>query len=549
MDIPQLPYAATFPAALRHAAGAFAERDCIVTHDARLNYAQAERRSRDIAKDLLASGAGKGTRVGLLLPNSVEWVLAWMAVSRIGAVLVPLSTTYKPAELLTALRHADIDTLIVPDRLFGQDYAAFLEAAFPTLKQDRQGASLRARAGVLMLPEAPYLRKIRMCGAHQAAWSLPIHLGAEDHRGNAPVDDALLQAIEAQVTPADTLVIIYSSGTTGTPKGVVHTHGSAVRHGYQLGKVMGVDVGWRTYCGSPFFWVSGIGAVLSIALHRGSAVITLPKHDDEQALQLMEREGTTHMIMWGTVRQKLDHYVETTGRNTANIPAFAARRAGRIDFGVPPGHMSLGMSETWGMHTRPSLAMLAPVAPSMRGSFGIPFPCVEHRIVDPATQANAAPGAEGELWIRGYSLMAGYHKLERHQAFDDDGWFHTGDRAFFREGCLFYTGRYTEIIKSAGANVAPPEVEAVLMSAPGVGLAVVVGLADVERGEVVAAALLPKPGMAIDLGALRRMVAETLSSFKQPRKYLVLRDNEFPYLASGKPDKHTLRGWLKERGN
>jgi acyl-CoA synthetase (AMP-forming)/AMP-acid ligase II len=538
MQIPQLPYEPTFPSVLHHAAQAFAERDFIVTADARMTYADVERRSRPIAKALLAAGAGKGSRIGLAMQNGMEWVLAWAAVSRIGAVFVPLSTTYKPAELLTTARHADLDTLIVPARLFGRDCPAFLEDAFPSLAGQR--------ADRLLLEEAPYLRSIRVAGSCRAAWATPIDLSGT--LVDSAVSDALLAAVEAQVTPADPVVTVYSSGTTGTPKGVVHTHGSMLRHGYQLGQFMGVGADWRTYCGSPFFWVSGLGAVLSIALHRGSAVITLPRHDDETALKLMEREGATHMIMWGTVRQKLDHYVESSGRDISNIPAFVARRAGRIDFGVPPGHGSLGMTETWGMHSGPSVDMLQPLPPSMRGSFGIPFPCIEHRVVDPASGREVQPGEEGELWIRGYSLMHGYYKREDHETFDDEHWLRTGDRVLFRDGCLFYTGRYSEIIKSAGANVSPPEVEAVLMAAPDVGLAVVVGLADAERGEIVAAALLPRPGMDIDLAAVRARVDANLSSFKQPRRYLVLSDTEFPYLATGKPDKRALAAWLRERG-
>jgi acyl-CoA synthetase (AMP-forming)/AMP-acid ligase II len=301
--------------------------------------------------------------------------------------------------------------------------------------------------------------------------------------------------------------------------------------------------------GAPFFWVFGIGMMLGACLHKGAALLTIGKHDHDKALALMENERATHIGLWPTTRQKLDHHVAVTGHDVSRIPAYAAAKAGRIDFGTPPGHNSLGMTETCGPHCGPPLEEFGKAVPaSLAGSFGKPFAGIEYKVVDVETGKPVAPGEEGKLCVRSYSLMQGLYKLERHETFDEDGWLHTGDRVLLREGYLFFTGRHSEMIKTSGANVAPGEVEAALWAAPGVGFAIVIGLPDAERGEIVGAVLVPRPAMTLELAAIKAKVESLLSGYKQPRRYLLLGVDELPYLASGKPDKRKLKEWLIERG-
>src|SRR5262249_49702401 len=148
--------------------------------------------------------------------------------------------------------------------------------------------------------------------------------------------------------------------------------------------------------------------------------------------------------------------------------------------------------ETSGPHTAARRQDNATDLPEhVRGSFGPPVPGMHHKIVDPETGHELAEGVEGEICVRGASLMDGLYKKERSQAFDEDGWYHTGDRGFLRDGFLFFTGRLTEMIKTSGANVAPREVEIALEGMPGVQAAFVVGLPDEERGELVACVVCP----------------------------------------------------------
>jgi acyl-CoA synthetase (AMP-forming)/AMP-acid ligase II len=168
-------------------------------------------------------------------------------------------------------------------------------------------------------------------------------------------------------------------------------------------------------------------------------------------------------------------------------------------------------------------------------------PYVEHRVADPETNATLPEGEIGELCIRGYSVMNGLYKKERYETFDDDGWYHTGDKGYLRDGYLYYLGRLSEMIKTSGSNVAPREVEVLLETFPEVGLAVVLGLPDPDRGEVVGAVLIPAPGMVLDADDVLERLGKEVSSFKVPTKVLVLADEELPSLASGKPDKVNLR--------
>jgi acyl-CoA synthetase (AMP-forming)/AMP-acid ligase II len=177
-----------------------------------------------------------------------------------------------------------------------------------------------------------------------------------------------------------------------------------------------------------------------------------------------------------------------------------------------------------------------------RGSFGRPVPGFEARVVDPETGAECATGVVGELWLRGPFLMEGYYGRERHETFTPDGWYRTGD-LFHRDadGYCYFTGRLGDMIKTAGANVSPREVEAAIAEVTGL-VAHVVGVDDLERGQVVAAAVrVPAGGAVPDAGDLRTALRTRLSAYKVPRRFLFLADDEVPMLSSGKLDARALQ--------
>jgi acyl-CoA synthetase (AMP-forming)/AMP-acid ligase II len=196
------------------------------------------------------------------------------------------------------------------------------------------------------------------------------------------------------------------------------------------------------------------------------------------------------------------------------------------------------MSETCGPHTvaRPS-DNAKDLPEHLQGSFGPPMFGMEHKIVDPETGHELAEGVEGEICVRGDCLMEGLYKKERRATFDDDGWYHSGDTGYFRDGFLFFTGRRTEMIKTGGANVAPREVELVVESLPGVKAAFVVGIPDASRGQVVGCLVCPDVDCEIDPASITAQLSEQLSSYKIPRRILVVPYDDAPWLATGKISK------------
>jgi acyl-CoA synthetase (AMP-forming)/AMP-acid ligase II len=548
MPLPDLDYEPTIPAVVRRAATTFGNNDFIVMPDRRMSYAHAELASRRVGKQLLAAGVGKGTRIGFMFPYGTDWVVAWLAIARIGAIGMPFSTSYKPAELRKALRFGDVDTLLVASTMFGEDQLAYVEEAVPGLAE--------AGPEPLRIPELPFLRHVRVSGPSDRLWAkaLPLDFrlgaaGSAEPGSLGPgsegedISDEFFEAVEAEVTPSDLMMTIFTSGTTSEPKGVVHTHGNFLRHGANLARFAGLTSESRRLCAMPFFWIGGVGLSLNVALSVGSAILCVEKFEPDAVLDLMEADGATELAVWPQLGQRMQRYILETGRDVSKIPAFAPPPT--TDYGLR--HNSLGMTETMGPHSAAGSEAERVLPEGMRGSFGLLVPSVEHRIADPETNATLDEGEVGEVCIRGYSLMNGLYKWERHETFDDDGWYHTGDKGLIRDGYLYFQGRLSEMIKTSGSNVAPREVELLLESFPEVGLAVVVGLPDADRGEVVAAALVPAAGVSIDPIETLRRAGDELSNYKVPRRVLVLDEREMPYLANGKPDRLTVRNLLADR--
>ena len=209
--------------------------------------------------------------------------------------------------------------------------------------------------------------------------------------------------------------------------------------------------------------------------------------------------------------------------------------------GVPQFHNSLGMTETGGPHTTCPPSERGRVLPAeLQGAFGRPLPYVQHRVIDPDTGAVLGEGEHGELLVRGYNLMAGIYKRERHEVFDDDGWYHTNDGGEFRDGYFMFTGRLGEMIKTSGANVSPREVEVALEALPGVALAQVVGIADEQRGELVAAVLVPQAGEALDPDGIVATLREQIATYKIPKRIAVVGPDAIPWLPTAKVDRREL---------
>ena len=535
-------YSPSLPVFLRHLAERFGDKELIVLGERRLGYAQAERASARLARGLLAAGVGKGTRVGLLQPNGPDWVLGWLAAARIGALVVPINTFYQARELGWVLRHADVDTLLTRARFLKHDYLERLEACAPELRaQTREPLRLRS---------LPYLRSVRVWGGCDRPWA------SDGPEGLAALADAtpeigedLLRAVEACVTPADAMILIYSSGSTADPKGAVHGHGAVIRHACNVNQFRDLRAEDRIYTPMPFFWVGGFTFGLVSAMHCGATMICEEAFEPGRTLELIERERATVVAGW-------PHYAKAL----AEHPSFPERdlsciRTGNLYEVLPPERRprdpelrsnSLGMTETCGPHTIDRMDTDLPE--KLRGSFGRSAPGLEHKIADPETGETLGPGAFGEICVRGYSLMQGLYKVEREDAFDRDGYYHTGDGGHFdAEGHLFFKARLGDVIKTGGANVAPREVEVLLLALPAVKEAYVVGVPHPDRGQTVEAAVVLQAGRSADANALRARLKDQLAAYKVPRHVFFYESRDLPYTTSGKIDKRRLAHLLAAR--
>ncbi|HMK63824.1 MAG TPA: class I adenylate-forming enzyme family protein [Acidimicrobiales bacterium] len=526
MNSPSVPFSPTMGNLLRHAEQRFAAGDYVVTQDKRLTFESAEVQSRRLAKRLLKAGVGKGTRIGVLFPQGPDFVTALLAITRVGGVAVLLSTFLRPPELARAVRHADLDTLIAPRSLLGQDLYEQFEITWPELR-NTQGRTL-------YLTEAPYLRRIWLVSGADRPWATATpELDSLADEGD--VSDAIFEQIEAEVRPSDLMVMIHTSGATADPKAVVHTHGAQIRHAWSLAQLYGFTEDVRTFTTMPFFWVGGLTVCLLSHLHVGAAVLTVERMDPPAMLELIERERATRIVGW-TLLDRITADPVLADRDLSWLVELDASGSA-----PDPGlrHNSLGMSETGGPHTAAAAAEKDVDLPErLRGSFGPPVPGVQHKVVDPENPSVALPeGVEGDLLVRGYSLMDGLYKKERSETFDEDGWYRTGDKGFFRDSYLFFTGRSTEMIKTGGANVAPREVELVLESLPGVQAAFVVGLPDAKRGQLVGCLVCPEPNTEIVPTELTEQLRTLLSTYKIPRVVKVVPYEEAPWLPSGKISK------------
>jgi acyl-CoA synthetase (AMP-forming)/AMP-acid ligase II len=500
----------------------------LVTDNERLTFGEADTASLELADALLASGVGKGTRVGILFPNCAQWLICWLAAARIGALTVPLSTFAPGVELARLIRHTDVQVLLMGRTIAERDLVERITDAVP---------GLNGGDPAIAEPTVPYLRRVHVWPGCERPWASPWPSRAESAT-------PLACSAEEEVRPADDLVVVTTSGTTALPKSVVHTHGSLVRHAYILAHHRGVNPTDRIYSPMPFFWVGGLTMVVLQALSTGAAIIAQDVFEPGSTLALLERERATFISCWAQASQAMADHPDFAKRDLSSV------RGGTMLQALPPDRRPseagltpnlLGMTETGGPHTMVEVPD-TPLPPELRGSFGIPLPgVVQHRIVDTASGSEALAGQEGEIQVRGQIVMNGIYKQERHEVFGPDGWYPTGDRGWFDEGGhLHFTGRASTLIKTAGSNVSPAEVESVLDSMPEVLHSFVVALPHPVRGQVVGAVVVPSNGARLSVESVVAHARRNLSTFKVPTVVRLITEDDVPMLPTGKIDRHGL---------
>ncbi|WP_460358827.1 class I adenylate-forming enzyme family protein [Mycobacterium sp. ZZG] len=499
------------------------DKPLLICDRTRLSHGQAVERSAVLARKLVALGVGKGTHVGLLYPNGADFVVAMLAATRIGAVAVPFSTFGTVPEMHRQLVHSDVSVLLAARSFRSRDYVQTLT--------DAVGAPLTT--GSVFTATAPVLRHVLFDTEDDVA-----------HAGS--IDEASLRALEDDVEGCDPMAIIYTSGSTSDPKGVVHTHAALLAHQRSLNEIRGLTADDRLFCNSPFFWIGGFAFGLLAVLVAGATLICSNATDAADTLDLLESEKPTltNGFVAGIAhlpRHPSFAHRDLSSMRRGNLYPIMAVDARPADPELR--HNMLGMTEAG------SVVLLSgdesDQPESRRGSFGFLAPGFEARIVDPDTRADVEVNALGILLLRGPFLMQGYWGRAREDCFDGDGWFDTGDLVRRdSDGVYYFVGRAGAMIKTAGANVAPAEVEkAITAVIPDPDAAVhVVVLPDVERGQLVAAVIATGSGAPVDLPSLQRALRPELSAYKIPLRVIAVRHAEIPTLSSGKADLAALRG-------
>ena len=535
-------YVPTADRFVRYVAGRWGNRDLVLLGERRLSYQDLETESGHLARALLASGVTRGSRVGLLAPNGPEWVVAWLAAARIGALVVLLNTFHKARELGWALAHCQAEVLLTVDRYLNHDYRARLEQAVPGLDEQRHEAvacdSHRSLRAVWMWSET---------GA-TPSWAGP--MDALLARSSEVSGERFLKAADG-VEPQDPMVVIYTSGSTSEPKGVVHSHATVIVHPFNLLQFRDLAASDVLYTPMPLFWVGGLSYTLVSVMHAGAAVLFDERFEPGATLELIERRRATHVVGWPHTAKALVEHPTFAERDLSSIRggSFDELLPASLRVGDPRRRAtSLGMTESLGPHSIEPLSLELPEG--KEGSFGRSVPGIEHRIVDPGTGVELPAGETGEIWVRGYSLMLGLLGRDPAEVFEPGGWYRTGDSGHLdADGHLYFEGRMGTVIKAAGANVAPREVELAIEQQPGVMHAFVVGVPAADgRGEAVAAAVVARPDADVSPEELRARLRTEMASYKVPRHVAVFADQQdLPWLESGKIDLQALRRLLAAR--
>ena len=508
-------------------------KPALIFADQPLSFAELAADARRVAAALAALGVSKGTRVGILMPNRPDFLRCAFGAWRLGAIVVPLNTLWRGAELTYALAHADVGVLFMVSRFLRNDYLALLLDRCPEL--GRHAPPLRSDV-------LPCLRHVICQGDDvppgAVAWEDFLATGEPS---STPWSVASLDA----VAPTDDAAIFFTSGSTAAPKGVVHTHASILRAADNVADRLGLNAEDRTYGYLPLFFNGGMVGVTLATLSAGGTVLLQEVFDAEETLRLLERHHCTTLFAWPHQVEALIRH-PTFDRTTLHIrkgPGANTAWAAQL---FQSDHQAVG---TWGM------SETGPMASSSRwddalaqraSAHGRPMPGLEMRIVDPDTNRPLPPDTEGELVVRGTSLMRGYYKRDPRDCFDAEGFFHTGDCARIdADGWLHFVGRIKEVIKTAGVNVAAAEIEAALLQHPGVRMAHVVPVPHPTRGENVGAFVVPQ-GSGCSAADLQAHCREALASYKVPRHFFFVDEKELPTLGSGKVDRQALRARAAE---
>jgi len=516
------PASRTLPDLLDELAARQPDQELVVGESGleRLSYAETRARARRLARGLRRLGVRRGDMVALLMNNRPEWIVIDFAVTMLGATLVPISTWSRPRELEYVLNHCAAATLLTIPRFGGQDYLA----------------TLAEGAGRL-----PHLRRVVVAGGEPGGGL--ITLEALDELGR-DVSDAEIDAAQRAVAPEDVAYILYTSGTTSTPKGVQLCHGGLVENSWNIGERQRLTPADRIWMGISLFWSFGCANGMPAVMTHGGTIVLQEHLEPGAALALIERERCT--VYYGTpnIALALTEHPDRPRRDLSSLRTGAAIGSPAamqmvMDLGAREICNVYGLTECYG---NCAVTDARDPAEVRRTTSGLPLPGMEIRVVDRDSRRPLPAGEVGEILVRGLLTPGYYRDPEKNAAaFDADGFLLTGDLGLVGDdGRVRFRGRIKEMVKTGGINVAPLEVEEVLLGHPGVEQAYVVGLPDPRKEEILVAVVVARPGHAVEPDALRARCKDALAAYKVPHEIHVMKREDLPLTGTGKVQKFRL---------
>ena len=527
---------------LLSAADRYPDTPALIFPDTQYTYRELAVRAIRRARSLQALGVRPRDHVGILMHTCPQFVEIFFAAALCGAVIVPINARYRPGELAYVIENGDIATLVTSDAIAEQvSFVERLSGALPDLESQ---TDVRA----LSLSRTPKLRNVILMGSSKVPGFVP----ERDFEAAAEsVPERNVHMTRLGVRVRDVGLMLYTSGTTANPKGCLISHEAQVRNSIALGRhryqLTHEDRLWSPL---PMFHIAAVLPMLAI-FDVGGTYLTMSYFDAGVALEMLERhEVTATYPSFVTIMQGLIYHPNFARTNLKRVklmnsnlavqpPAVAESIMRAMPQALQVG--SFGMTEAAG-----TVCTGSPDEPeSLRITrLGKPLPGLELRIINPESGHDVQTGLRGEVLVRGYSVLEGYYKdpEKTAQAIDRDGWFHTGDIGSLDEhGTIMFHGRFKDMLKVGGENVAAAEIEALLGRHPAVKLAQVVGIPDAKYAEVPAAFVELNPGTAATEAELLSFCKAEVASFKVPR--VVRFVQEWP-MSSSKIQKFRLRQQL-----
>lgn len=487
----------------------------------RWSYSDLGAAARQVAASLMAQGVAPGESVAVLMGNRPEAIAAIFGAAMIGAVAAPVSTFSTRPELEQLLGLCSARFVLTQRELLGRRFDHDL---------DELGAAL-GLAG-------------RVAAVGTDSWERFLAAGSS-------VTETDLHQRGARVTPGDPALVIFSSGTTATPKGILHTNRAPTLQFWLQARIFGRDRSTRMFSALPVFWTAGLNTAVGSTLAVGGCWVAQETFDAAGALALIERERVTEPYTLPHQTAALAEHPDWAGADLSSVRcaygkgAYARHPTVRPDPGwiMPVGY---GMSETCAFI---SGYRSDSTREQMKVGNGPLLPGARLRVVDPDSGRALGVDEEGELAIAGETLMLGYLGRDRADCVDADGFFHTGDAGHVdAEGIVHWSGRRTEMIKTGGANVSPAEIEVALRACAPVKLSRVLGVPDPRLDQLVVAAVVCTEGATATEAEVQAFLRERVAAYKVPKRVVFLAPDEVPMTAGGtKVRDDELRELVLER--